>query len=269
MGLTIHWNLRTRGSEKTARKLIEALRQTALDLPVNSVGEIADLSGDACKFELRSQDDPLRWLLIQATESVDVVRRSLGPGAWSVVSKDVFPLHVIAFEMDLGAGSEPANFGLCRYPAEVETRERGVIKTKLSGWRWHSFCKTQYASNPDCGGVPNFLRCHLSVVALLDKAKELGCLAAVSDEGGFWEKRNLQALVREIGSWNEMIAAFGGKLKDLLGDGPLGLQSAISEYPNVEQLEAAGQSKLPSGVERLAKLIQRVGRDTQGEGQTP
>ena len=58
MGLTIHWSLRARGSEKTARKLIEALRQTALDLPVNSVGEIADLSGDACKFEPRSQADP-------------------------------------------------------------------------------------------------------------------------------------------------------------------------------------------------------------------
>ena len=104
---------------------------------------------------------------------------------------------------------------------------------------------------------------------MLDKAKELGCLERLSDEGGFWEKRDLQALVKEIGSWNEMIAAFGGKLKDLLGDGPLGLQSAISEYPNVERLEAAGQSKLPPGVERLAKLIQRVGRDTLGKGQTP
>ena len=258
MGLTIHWSLKARGSERTARKLIEALRQTALDLPVNSVGEIADLSGDACKFELRSQDDPLRWLLVQATESVDVVRRSLGPGAWSVASKNVSPQRVIAFEVDLGAGSEPANFGLCRYPAEIEARERGVIKTKLGGWRWQSFCKTQYASNPDCGGVPNFLRCHLSVVALLDKAKELGCLADVSDEGGFWEKRDLPALLQEIGSWNEMIAAFGGKLKDLLADGSLGVESAISQYPNVEQLEAAGQSKLPPGREPLAKLIQRV-----------
>ena len=40
--------------------------------------------------------------------------------------------------------------------------------TKLKGWRWHSFCKTQYASDPRCGGVENFLRCHLCVVKLLD-----------------------------------------------------------------------------------------------------
>jgi hypothetical protein len=94
---------------------------------------------------------------------------------------------------------------------------------------------------------------------MLDKAKELGCLERVSDEGGFWEKRDLPALVQEIGSWNEMIAAFGGKLKDLLGDGSVGLESAIAEYPNFEQLEAAGESKLPPGYEKLARLIGRVG----------
>ena len=56
-----------------------------------------------------------------------------------------------------------------------------------------------------------------------------------------------------------MIAAFGGKLKDLLGDGPLGVQSAIAQYPNFEQLEAAGESKLPPGMKKLARLIGRVG----------
>lgn len=90
--------------------------------------------------------------------------------------------------------------------------------------------------------------------------KELGCLERVSDEGEFWEKRDLPALVAEIGSWNEMIAAFGGKLKDLLGDGPLGVQSAIAGYPNFEQLEAAGQDKLQPGYAQLASLIGRVGQ---------
>ena len=104
-----------------------------------------------------------------------------------------------------------------------------------------------------------FLRCHLTVIAMLDRAKALGCLEKVSDEGDFWEKRNLPALVEEIGSWNEMIAAFGGKLKDLLGDGALRVEAAITEYPNFEQLEAAGESKLPPGYRELARLIGRVG----------
>ena len=71
----------------------------------------------------------------------------------------------------------------------------------------------------------------------------------------------IKALVQEIGSWNEMIAAFGGELKDLLGGGPLGVQSPITQFLNFEQLEAAGLGQLPPGYEKLAKLIERVGRE--------
>jgi hypothetical protein len=115
--------------------------------------------------------------------------------------------------------------------------------------------KTQYSSDPQCGGVPNFLRCHLTVIAMLDRAKQLGCLGLVSDEGGFWEQRNVEALVKEIGSWNEMIAAFGGRLKDVLG---CGVEMPIADYPNFEALELAGQSQLPPGIDQLARLIKQV-----------
>ena len=54
----------------------------------------------------------------------------------------------------------------------METR-RGPLKTGLSGWRWSSFCKTQYASNPQCGGVPHFLRC-LSLARISFGSKTLG-----------------------------------------------------------------------------------------------
>ena len=80
---------------------------------------------------------------------------------------------------------------------------------------------------------------------------------------------NLPALVQHIGSWNEMIAALAGKLKDVLGDGPLGVQSAITHYPNFEQLEAAGQDKLPPGCEHLASLIQRVGLEQRDRTNVP
>jgi hypothetical protein len=115
----------------------------------------------------------------------------------------------------------PANFGLCRYPGSLQvTDEHGNpkrIRTGLAGWRWSSFCKTQYASNPECGGGENFLRCHLSVVRLLDQAKTLSILADVSDEGDYWEKRDVKALVEEVGEWNTMLAAFAGRMKDLTG----------------------------------------------------
>jgi hypothetical protein len=106
--------------------------------------------------------------------------------------------------------------------------------------------------------VANFLRCHLTVIAMLDQAKQLGCLEEVCDEVGFWEKRDLSALVKEIGSWNEMIAAFGGNLKDLVGNGPGKLESAIAEFLNFERLEAAGQNRLPPELQKLFALMERV-----------
>ena len=261
MSLTIHYSLKARGSDAQARKLINALHQTAQDLPFKELGKVVDLSGDQRDFNKRDKEDPLRWLLIQAEDDVEIVseRRVIG-GQTCRSYQRVQPTRVIGFKAWPGEGCEASNFGLCKFPAIVET-EGGPVKTKLSGWRWTSFCKTQYSSDPNCGGVPNFLQCHLTVIAMLDKAKELGCLADVNDEGDFWEKRNIKALVQEIGSWNEMIAAFGGKLKDLLGDGPLGVQSAITQYQNFEQLEAAGQDKLPPGYQQLFRLIERVGRE--------
>jgi hypothetical protein len=252
MGLTIHYQLKAKGSETKARKLIAALHQQAHDLPFKEVGDIVDLAGDECDYNQRAKDDPLRWLLIQAQGSVSL---SHLPGESEYSSRRVSPTRMIAFTAWPGEGCEESNLGLCQYPAELVDPRHGKLKTKLSGWRYSAFCKSQYASDPRCGGVENFLRCHLTVIAMLDKAKELGCLDDVGDESHFYENRNVEALVKETGSWNQMIAAFGGKLKDVLGGG---IEMPIADYPNFEQLELAGQSQLPPQIEQLAKLIKQV-----------
>jgi hypothetical protein len=241
MGLTIHYSLRSSAqSPKRVRELVAQLRSRALDLPFAEVGDIVELSGEECNHERRGRDDPHRWLVIQAGQYVDDPRRK-------GYSYGVAPIHVIAFSAWPGEGCEEANFGLCRYPATIEVQDpvcrwmKRTIRTQLTGWRWGSFCKTQYASNPDCGGVQNFLRCHLCVIRMLDHAKELGVLHHVSDEGDYWEKRDIAALAREVGQWNEALAAWAGQLKDHLGDG---LLSAIADFPNFEHLEAAGQRKV-------------------------
>ena len=187
MGLTIHYSLRAQGTEAAARKLITALHQAAHDLPFKEVGDLVDLAGDACDFDRRDREDPLRWLLCQTQGSME-----LKGGTYIRIA----PTHVLAFTAWPGEGCEQSNMGLCRYPAEIVHPRFGKLKTKMPGWRWRSFCKTQYASNPDCGGVTNFLRCHLAVVALMDRAKALGCLHEVQDEGKFWEQRNVEALVK-------------------------------------------------------------------------
>jgi len=235
MGLTIHYRLKHPARDiTTAREVVAQLRSRALELPFQQVGPLIELPGDAYDFQRGSKNDPNRWLLVQARESIE------RPPYWY----DVRPTHLIGFNTVPGQGSEPANFGLCRYPASIEITDRDVqpnrqrrIRTGLRGWTWRSFCKTQYASNPACGGVVNFLRCHLLVVRMLDHAKALGILDNVSDESHYWEKRDMPALAREVGEWTEMIAAQVGQLKDSLGDGVAG---EILSFPNFEHLEAAG-----------------------------
>jgi hypothetical protein len=236
MGLTIHYSLQSNTSSiRTARQLVNQLRQKALDLPFKAVGPLVDLSGQACDFDCQPRNCPHRWLLIQAGGSVEH-----GPYSYTVP-----PRRLIAFETHPGDGCEAANFGLCLYPASIQVIDRDVhphrqrrLRTGRHGWLWSSFCKTQYASNPNHGGVRNFLRCHLLVICLLEEARNLGILQSVSDEGDCWQKRDIKALAQEVGQWNEMIAAEAGQLKDLLGEG---LQAEILKYPDYEHLEAAGQ----------------------------
>jgi hypothetical protein len=249
MGLTIHYTLQSNvRNVRQARELVKNLRQRALDLPFERVEDLIELAGEDCDYNRLERDEPHRWLLIQASEHIEQPTRN----GYSY-SFQVLPTHLIAFETSPGKGCEQANFGLCRYPAtiSVEGEEEYVygkgfikpkrrIKTGLSGWHWSSFCKTQYASNPQCGGVENFLRCHLTVVTLLDHAQRLGILQHVSDEGDYWEKRDVKALAQEVGQWNEMIASFAGQLKDALGEN---VESAISRFPNFEHLEAKGRSR--------------------------
>ena len=217
MGLTIHYNLHaSTRSPRKARELVARLRGRALDLPFEEVGDIIELTGPECDFNHCDRDHPNRWLLIQAGQFVDDPRHQ-------GCSYTVTPTHVIAFSTWPGQGCEQANFGLCRYPAAIQvsdpirTWQRRTIRTKLSGWSWGSFCKTQYASNPDCGGIPHFLRCHLAVVRMLDHAKVIGVLKGVSDEGDFWDKRDVKALARNVGEWNAMLDAFTGQFRQWFG----------------------------------------------------
>jgi hypothetical protein len=75
----------------------------------------------------------------------------------------------------------------------------------------------------------------MTVVGLLDHARSLGILEDVSDEGGFRDQRDVQALAREVGNWNNMIAGFAGQMKDWFGDQ---FVAEIPNFPDLEHLEA-------------------------------
>jgi hypothetical protein len=229
MGLTIHYDLQYKGDcPEKARRLVELLRQAALDIALSEVGDVDEFSGIEANFH-KAPNDSLRWLMIQSRRLVQIGEE------YHLVE----PTHVFAFSTWPGEGCEAANFGLALYPDAIECKSR-KLGTELNGWLWHSFCKTQYSSNPDAGGMANFVRCHVTVVRLLDRAKEIGILEAVKDEGHYWENRDVKALVETVGKWNRQIAGLVGQYKDLLGSD---IDAPITEYPNFEHLEAEGRDE--------------------------
>jgi len=206
---------------------------------------VIEVWGDECDLSKRDKDDADRWILTQASAFVEIER-----DGWVAVA----PEQAIAFTTWPGDGCEPANFGLCRFPREI-VRQGHRFETGLTDWSWRSFCRTQYASDPECGGVAHFLRCHLTVIALLDEARKLGCLKDVKDEGGFWMNRSIEALAKNVGDWNVMIAAFGGAIQSLWGETAGGsIDAPITEYPNFEHLEAEGQKHLPAVLKVIAEI---------------
>ena len=132
-----------------------------------------------------------------------------------------------AFDLLPARGCETATFGLA---------------WKRSAWSWYDFCKTQYASNPRCGGVENFIRGHTELIHLLDDARALGLKIELHDEGKYHELRDVDALRAEVESWNGMVAAGAGMLKDSTAVGEI--TGPIIQYPNFEPLEAKGVSFL-------------------------
>ena len=116
---------------------------------------------------------------------------------------------------------------------------------------WGSFCKTQYANDPRAGGMPNFLRAHLSVCSILEKAQALGFQVHVHDEGHFWDKRDVKALAEEVGQWDQMIAGLFGMMKDTMPDG-LSADSSIAGRPDFERLETKAQAG------EIGKLLEKM-----------
>jgi hypothetical protein len=145
------------------------------------------------------------------------------------------PTELHSFRVHPGPGSESAVFFLAKYPERVSVngQVRKVPGAKV--WSSSSWCKTQYASNH---GIENFVRCHLSVIAILDRARELGFKVVVRDDGHFQTTRSVPRLIEAVTGWNELIAGFGALLdQSIRGTTRV---SGLTGRQDLEHLEARG-----------------------------
>lgn len=175
----------------------------------------------------------------EVRQLVEAIRQHALDLAFKQVGEIKESKDMIGFSTLPGDGSEPAKFGFCKQP---------------TGWRCQSFCKTQYASDPRCGGIENFLRCHISLVKLLDFIKAIGLATVmVRDEGGYWENRDMKKLAQEINEWNELVAGLASEQREKAEAEGNKVQATITTFPNFEHLEA-------KGLERIAELRRKLGQ---------
>jgi hypothetical protein len=91
-------------------------------------------------------------------------------------------------------------------------------------WQGTGFTKTQYAKH--------FVDAHLAVVKMLDLCKEAGILASASDEGEFYEKRDLAILAKNINASTDLIRSITAGMDALGKKHGLVLAAPIKETAN-------------------------------------
>ena len=265
MGLTINYKLSLPGtlSADEVKKHLNALHQRCLDLPFENVSNMMEFTGKNCDFEQHRHNNEVCWLLIHANHHYHFKVVSGKPvyaeGSEATCIMGVTPQHVIAFSTLVGPGCESAEFGLCMIPQFVTIPLNGARYRRpmpdSDKWTFHSFCKTQYASDPRCGGTQNFLKCHLTVIKALDIAKEIGFDVTVNDEGDYFNNRDQTELLKNIGVHNEMIAGLAGQLDDAAKEAGMTTEAPIKQYSNFEHLEADHAYKQESSMTDKLNLV--------------
>jgi hypothetical protein len=275
MGLSIYYRMKAKTDADGARALVERLHGVVKALPFDDVSPIFeyDPPDGRYMFTVAGDDaDSRRW-----KPGAAYLERKRADGKKEIV--DVPPLHVVYFAANL-KGSETATFGLASHPPVVlhhediittepgggETHQIGTgaaieFPTRLRGWySWSSCTKTQYAANPKYGGIPNFLRAHLSVFRAIDAAKRIGLKTYIRDDGRYWRYRSESKLVVELAKWDGLVAGIAGKFSDALGNAPGMVVAPIKDRPDFEHLEAKGIQQLKN--QQRKSKAKRKGRRT-------
>lgn len=252
-----------------------------MDLPFKEVTDIVELTKDDFIAIDNDKNHEHRQHLLSGCQHIEYDRQQSG-NRISYRDAKVYANHYIGFSIWPGEGSEDMDIYFATYPKTVDIKFQSFpwnnrrFKTNLKGWSGHSFCKTQYASNPECGGIVNFIRCHITLITALEKMKEIeGIEIEINDEGKYgdstysddykeayaanreptyvWHKgkHSPAELIKEIGEWNAMIAGFGGALKDALSGSELAIEAPICEFNNFEDLEFRGHEQAAKFVKAL------------------
>ncbi|MBI5772340.1 MAG: hypothetical protein HZA89_01185 [Verrucomicrobia bacterium] len=234
MGLTIHYELRV--EKRLARAVVhELVQRTAL---------YARKIGCAETGEVRCVDanTPGNFWYVTLERQGERYVRALPPlRGWLV---EIWP----------GEGCESAAFGLCQYQQKTPCVTYDAWTGAGCGWVFRGHCKTQYAHEH---GWEHFLRCHKTIISILDFWRRLGVKVEVSDEGGYWETRSEQKLRGMVERYDGLIAAVAGAFKDAADESASrpAVESPIFARKDFERLEAEGRREFGKDMNAIRGLM--------------
>ena len=212
MGLHLNYELRLPAATSASRvsELLDALHSFATTLPFERMTPVATLTADGMPAPGArwTSGHWLAFIVLLIAEPIDEEVRPYTPE----------PLTAQGFLVNPGEGSETATFGFVR---------RHDVTGAPHEWYWQAFCKTQYAS---VVSNEHLVRCHTSLVALLDRAIQLGIDVDVHDETFYWETRDL---IDEVQKMNGLVAALAGRI----ADAGHRVEAPIFEHREFEHLE--------------------------------
>jgi hypothetical protein len=229
MGLTITYRFEFKGSKAELIEKLVQLRSRFQDLPVRSVGDIVEIKRASLEFGYgRYQDERfdqnalgfmMAWTYFEETpgekalgEIISRIGGTSNIGRLSPQDKEQYLRlqeqvrsvfrrreerikrvgNGVVLSVDVGEGCEYFTVMLGRF------RESNL-------WRGTRYTKTQYAEH--------FVTCHTTVIKMLDLCNEAGILNRVSDEGGYWESRDLEVLAKNINKSTDTIRAITSAFK--------------------------------------------------------
>jgi hypothetical protein len=224
LGLAISCYFRLRNAPlQEAREKIKALHAHTAALDPEEISELVELDGPDCNFN-GSSDPYSEYKHCAMLE--EELHRSISTREFNIGCT-----HLLGFTVVHGKGCSFIAYGLATHSKALD---------EPSDWHWYTFCKTQYASNPEYGGIQNFINSHLSVLSTMRKGQELGIISKIHDESGYLEHQDLERLAQTVSSNNALIAAAMGQIKDGAQGTGYALKAPILQFKNFERLEAEG-----------------------------
>ena len=231
MGLTIHYKFAFNNGKQELEQILKELKQEFIHLPVRQVYDIVNVTkcqqesgygqyeGDRfyqneLGFTLQHSFEPLS----RKSAKLDNIIENVG-GTINLhkLTHDEYRVYkTLDYEIEcadknlqskiLSSGNGyilPVDVGEGCEWFDIQIGRIGNSKE----WRGYGFTKTQYAED--------FVHCHLVVIKMLDLCKEAGILKSVSDEGNYWNTRDLKVLADEINNYTLLIKSFFGALKEV------------------------------------------------------